>query len=88
MTAPRGVRPFTPAALRQYMQRKLKEPKKREARLMDSAWGPLHSAVFTLDLLSYCLKDLTEKNGTKLQLKPGERHTVCGVVRGTECAVW
>ena len=73
-SAPRGLRPFTPATMRQYMNRKLKDPKKRDSNLMSSAWGALHSAVFTLDLLAFCLQDLTQTRDAKLALLPGRAH--------------
>ena len=43
-TSPKGMHPFTPMALRQYLRRKLSDPKKRERRLAMSAWDAMHSA--------------------------------------------
>ena len=60
------ARPFTPLAMRQYLKRKLADPKKRERRLSMGAWDAMHSAPFVLDLLALCVDDL--KKGTYAEL--------------------
>jgi hypothetical protein len=63
---PPAARPFTPLAMRQYLKRKLADPKKRERRLAMGAWDAMHSAPFVLDLLALCVDDL--KKGTYAEL--------------------
>ena len=60
------ARPFMPLAMRQYLKRKLADPKKRERRLSMGAWDAMHSAPFVLDLLALCVDDL--KKGTYAEL--------------------
>lgn len=59
-TAPSGIRPFTPCALRQYLKRKLSDPVKRDANLLNPSWSELFAANFALDMLAFCLQDLTQ----------------------------
>ena len=63
---PPAARPFTPLAMRQYLKRKLTDPKKRERRLSMGAWDAMHSATFVLDLLALCVDDLNK--GTYAEL--------------------
>ena len=61
------AKPLTPLVMRAYLRRKLGEQKKREARLASRAWAPLHSANFCLDLMAFCLRDLSERSYSELR---------------------